>query len=396
MSFTEAVRVALGALVANRLRSALTTLGVLIGVMAVVLLVAIGQGAREEITGTIEGLGSNLLFAFPGSGDLTQPVPARSRFTNGVIEDVAREFGDPSRVAADVVSGEVVRAAGNESFATVLGISEFFTTVIDREIARGQDLSGSDIVAARRVAVIGPAIADDLYGMRDPIGRDVTVAGLRFRIVGVLTEVGGSAFGPDRDSQLLIPITTAQRVFGTDRVDNIFVKARSPDDVAADADLLRRALSRRFDEADFQVLTQDDILGVIGDILGLLTMVLAAIAGISLLVGGVGVSNIMLVSVTERTREIGLRKALGARPRDLTVQFLLEAVVLTGAGGVAGLALGIGGAAAVDAFAPVPAVVTGWSVALAFGVSVAVGVFFGVWPAVRAGRLDPVVALRHE
>lgn len=396
MSTWEAARVALRALLANRLRSALTTLGVLIGVMAVVLLVAIGQGARQEITGAIEGLGSNLLFAFPGSGDLTQPVPARSRFTNEVVEDVAREFGDPTRVAADVVSGELVRAAGNETFSTVLGISEHFTAVIDREVARGQDLSGSDIVAARRVAVIGPAVATDLYGDRDPISRDLTIAGLRFRIVGVLTEVGGTAFGPDRDSQVLVPITTAQRMFGTDRVDNIFVKASSPDDVSRDAETFRRALSRRFDEADFQVLSQDDILGVVGDILGILTIVLGAIAGISLLVGGVGVSNIMLVSVTERTREIGLRKALGARPRDLTLQFLLEAIVLTGFGGLVGLGIGIGGAAVVDRVAPVPAVVTGWSVALALGVSVAVGIFFGVWPAVRAGRLDPVIALRHE
>ncbi|MDX1511418.1 MAG: ABC transporter permease [Nitriliruptorales bacterium] len=396
MNLTESARVALRALLANRLRSALTTLGVLIGVLAVVLLVAIGQGAREEITDTVEGLGSNLLFAFPGSGDFTRPLPARSRFTNDVIDDVAREFGDPRRVAADLVSGEVVRAGGNDTFASVLGITEFFTTVIDRDVARGEDLTGSDIVAARRVAVIGPAIGTELFGDRDPIGRDVTIAGLRFRVVGVLTAVGGSAFGPDRDSQVLVPITTAQRLFGTDRVDNIFVKSTSAADVAADAEIFRRALSQRFDEADFSVLTQDDILGVISDILGLLTIVLGAIAGISLLVGGVGVSNIMLVSVTERTREIGLRKALGARPRDLALQFLLEAVVLTGTGGLAGLGLGIGLAALVDAVAPVPTVVTGWSVALAFGVSVAVGLFFGVWPAVRAGRLDPVEALRHE
>ena len=395
MRVREALRVALQALVANRLRSLLTTLGVVIGVFAVVLLVAIGQGARQEITSTIEGLGSNLLFVFPGEGDFAS-APARSRFTLADVDRVAREVGDEDRVAAYLVSGETLRADGESFFGTLFGVTPSYTEVLTREVARGQGLAPNDVATGRRVVVLGADVADELFPGIDPINRQVGIGGLRFRVTGVLEEVGGSLFGPDRDEQVLIPITAAQRLFGTDRVDAIFVRASSTATIDEDVARVDRALAGRFDDTEYSILTQDEIIGVVGDILELLTFVLAAIAGISLLVGGVGVSNIMLVSVSERTREIGLRKALGARTRDITLQFLLEAVVLTGLGGLIGLGSGIAAAQVVDTYAPVPAIVTWWSVALALGVSVAVGVFFGVWPARRAGRLDPVVALRHE
>ena len=396
MSLREALRVALQALAANRMRSALTTLGVLIGVMAVVLLVAIGQGARDEVTGAIEGLGSNLVFALPGDGEFGGG-PTRSRLSVQDIEEADRALGPPdARVAGYVVSGESVQAEGERTSVSVLGVTPAYLSVVTREVARGQPLTPSDDLVGRRVALLGAGVADTLFGDLDPVGRDVTIAGIRYRVAGVMERVGGTPFGPSPDRQVLIPVSAAQRMFGTDRIDVIFVRAESTGTIDTDAAVLERVLAERHEDADFTVLTQDEILGVAGDILQILTIVLGAIAGISLLVGGVGVSNIMLVSVSERTGEIGLRKALGARTRDITRQFLLEAVVLTSVGGLVGLALGVLLARVVAALAPIPATVTGWSVALALGVSVAVGVFFGVWPARRAGRLDPVAALRRE
>jgi putative ABC transport system permease protein len=247
----------------------------------------------------------------------------------------------------------------------------------------------------RRVAVLGSSVARRLFGDREPLGQQATIAGVRFRIIGVFAQLGQS-LGVDRDDEVHIPVTTAHRLFATDRIDGIAVKA--PDRTSID-DLGRRIvaeLSRRHPDTEFSAVTQEQILGVLGDILGVLTWVLAAIAGISLLVGGVGVSNIMLVSVRERTREIGLRKAVGARPRDISLQFLLEAVLLTSIGGITGMALGVGTALVVGALSPVPAAITWWSLTLAFGVSAGVGIIFGVVPAQRAGRLDPVVALRSE
>jgi putative ABC transport system permease protein len=243
--------------------------------------------------------------------------------------------------------------------------------------------------------VLGATVSRDLFGDRDPVGQQVTIAGVRFRVVGVFAPLGQS-LGVDRDDEVHIPITAAHRLFDTSRVDGLAIKA--PDSATLDplAGRILAELDRRHPETEFSAVTQEQILGVLGDILGILTGVLAAIAGISLLVGGVGVSNIMLVSVRERTREIGLRKAVGARPRDIGVQFLVEAVLLTSIGGVAGIAIGIGGAQVVAALTPVPALITWWSVALAFGVSAGVGILFGVVPAQRAARLDPVVALRTE
>jgi putative ABC transport system permease protein len=396
VSLREAFRVAMQALVANRLRSALTTLGVVIGVLSVVLLVAIGQGAREEITGAIEGLGSNLLFVLPGDGDFGS-APARARFVTEDIEDIGRELpsGD-GRVGGYVVGGEQVQAEGRRLATTVYGITAGYLDVVEREVARGQPLTDSDVLTARRVALVGATTADALFAGQDPIGRNLTVGGIRFRVQGVLERVGGAAFGPDRDDEVLVPVTTGQRLFGVNTLDAIFVRATDTASIDADRTVVERVLTRRLDDDEFTVLSQDEIIGVVGDILQILTLVLAAIAGISLLVGGVGVSNIMLVSVSERTREIGLRKALGARTRDITRQFLLEAIVLTGLGGVVGLGLGIALAQLAQAVTPLTAVVTWWSVALALGVSIGVGLLFGVLPARRAGRLDPVEALRRD
>jgi putative ABC transport system permease protein len=391
---TEAWRVAIDALRASRLRSGLTMLGVIIGVGSVVILVAIGTGAKQEVESQVEGLGSNLLLVVPGRVDFGS-APTVSRLRLSDVDAVTRVVGDRDRVAASLSSGETVRAGNRAKFTSVLGVLDTTTKVFVRDLGRGAYLSRSDVDTGRRVAVLGSSVARVLFGERDPIGSQVSIAGVRFRVVGVLAALGQS-LGVDRDDEVHIPITTAHRLFGTQRVDGLAVKAADRETLDRLAVSIVAELSKRHPESEFSAVTQEQILGVLGDILSVLTGVLAAIAGISLLVGGVGVSNIMLVSVRERTREIGLRKAVGARPRDIGVQFLLEAVLLTCIGGVIGIGLGIGVAELVAAFSPVPAAITWWSIALAFGVSVSVGVIFGVVPAQRAGRLDPVEALRAE
>lgn len=394
MRLAEAWRVALDALRANRLRSGLTALGVVIGVASVVVLVAIGTGAKQQVERQVEGLGSNLLIVVPGRVDFGS-APAVSRLSLSDVEAVTRVVGDRSRVAVTVTSGETVRAGTASRFTSVLGVMETTPRVFVRSIARGAYLTRSDVDTSRRVAVLGSAVARSLFDSRDPVGQQVAIAGVRFRVVGVFAPLGQS-LGVDRDDEVHIPVTTAHRLFGTNRVDGIAVKAPDRARISQLGERIVTELTKRHPETEFSAVTQEQILGVLGDILGVLTGVLAAIAGISLLVGGVGVSNIMLVSVRERTREIGLRKAVGARPRDIGVQFLLEAVLLTTLGGVIGMALGVGAALLVAALSPVPAAITWWSLTLAFGVSAAVGIIFGVVPAQRAGRLDPVAALRSE
>ena len=394
MRLAEAIRVALDALRANRLRSLLTMLGVIIGVAAVVVLVAIGSGAKEEVEAQVEGLGSNIIFVFPGSVEFGS-APSISRLQLEDVDYLERVVGNPESVTATVSSGESVSVGSTEVFSTISGTNENLPNVFTRQVARGEYLTATDVDTRRRVAVLGSGVADDLFGDIEPLGRQVTVAGVRFRVIGVFEEAG-SAFGVSRDDEVHIPITTAQQLFGVDRVDAMAVKAPTIDDVDPVRREVLTALREKYPDEEFSAVTQSQILGTLGEILGLLTLVLAAIAAISLLVGGVGVSNIMLVSVRERTREIGLRKALGARRRDITLQFLIEAVLLTTVGGVIGMALGIGVSLLANAVSPLPALIAWWSPVLAFSVSVAVGVFFGVMPARRAGKLEPVDALRTE
>lgn len=394
MRVGEAFRVALDALRANRMRSALTMLGVVIGVAAVVVLVAIGSGAKEEVESQVEGLGSNLVLIVPGRFEFGS-APSVSRLQLDDIETLGSVVGDDDRVAVSVSSGETVSVDNREAFVTVSGTNESVPNVFDRPLARGRYVSGTDVDTRRRVAVLGSAVAERLFPGVDPLGRQVSLAGVRFRVVGVFKELG-STFGVSRDEEVHVPVTAAQRLFGVDRIDGLAVKAPSTEGIEALQRRLVGALEEKYPGEEFSAVTQTQILGTIGRILGLLTTVLAAIAAISLLVGGVGVSNIMLVSVRERTREIGLRKALGARQRDVLLQFLIEAVLLTTIGGLIGIGLGVGASLLLDAVSPLPALIAWWSPVLAFGVSVAVGVFFGVAPARRAGRLDPVVALRAE
>lgn len=395
MRLAEAFRVAVTALQANRLRSLLTMLGVVIGVSAVVVLVAIGSGAKREVEAQVNGLGANLVILVPGRLEFGA-APTRSRLELADADRVGRAIGQPDDVAVTLASGETVRAGGNSAFATVNGTNAAVPRVFNRPVARGEYLRASDVDTRRRVAVIGPELARTLYEGADPLGRTLTVGGVRFRVIGVFAPLGG-AFGQTRDAEVHIPVTAAQRLFDDARVDALAVKAPTTGDIGSVSDRALAVLRDRYPGEQFSAVTQDQILGTVGRILGLLTTVLAAIAAISLLVGGVGVSNIMLVSVRERTREIGLRKAVGARQRDVLVQFLIEAVLLTTIGGVLGIALGVGAALGLSAaVGSLPAQITWWSPALAFGVSAAVGVFFGVVPARRAGRLDPVVALRAE
>ncbi|HAM24986.1 MAG TPA: permease [Actinobacteria bacterium] len=394
MRGAEAFRVAVDALRANRLRSLLTMLGVIIGVAAVVVLVAIGSGAKAEVEQQVQGLGSNLILVVPGSAKVGDG-PTVSQLELADVELLGRAVGDPSAVATTVQSSEVVRAGDKESFTTINGTNETVVNVFNRPMARGRYISASDVDTRRRVAVMGDTAARKLFGDVDPIGRQLTIAGVRFRVIGIFQNVG-STFGVDRDAEIHVPVTAAQRLFGVQRIDALAVKAPTIESIP---DLQRRilaALAEKYPGQKFSAVTQTQILGTIGKILGLLTLVLAAIAAISLLVGGVGVSNIMLVSVRERTREIGLRKALGARQRDILWQFLLEAVLLTSIGGILGIAIGIGASLTIGALTPLPALVSWWSPVLAFAVSAGVGVFFGVVPARRAGLLDPVVALRNE
>jgi putative ABC transport system permease protein len=369
-------------------------LGVVIGVAAVVVLVAIGTGAKQEVEAQVEGLGSNLLIVVPGKVAFGQ-APTVSRLQLSDVDAVIRIVGDRNRVVATVTSGETVRAGNAAAFSNVDGVLETTPLVFVRSLARGSYLTRSDVDTQRRVAVLGAGTSRALFGDRDAVGQQITIAGVRFRVVGVFAPLGQS-LGVDRDDEVHIPITAAHRLFGTTRVDALAVKGPDRGQLEALGQRIVDELSHRHPGTEFSAVTQEQILGVLGKILGVLTGVLAAIAGISLLVGGVGVSNIMLVSVRERTREIGLRKAVGARPRDIGVQFLLEAVLLTCLGGVTGMALGVGASALVSSLSPVPAAITWWSLTLAFGVSAAVGIIFGVVPAQRAGRLDPVVALRTE
>jgi len=400
VNLLESFRIALRALGSNKVRSALTMLGVIIGVSAVILLVAIGSGVQQEITGQIEGLGSNLLFVFPGNfsqggGGGTAGGPGaeiRKRFTIDDAELLQRRLGDGA-IVVPVVQGPVTLKAGNRTLrATLAAANEFGDDVFNADYVAGRHYTRSEYATSSRVMMLGATPASELFPGQNPVGRELFVNGERFTVIGQLAEQGGTLSG-DSDNQVYMPTSTAQRLLNSRDLSSIIIKADDPERIELVKAQTQQVFRPGFGD-EFTVFTQEQTLGILSSLLGTLTVMLAGIAGISLLVGGIGIMNIMLVSVSERTREIGIRKAVGARTHDIMSQFVIEAVVLSVAGGIIGIVIGWLGSAALTRF--VPTEVTWWAVALAFFFSAAVGIFFGVYPAWTASRLDPIEALRYE
>ncbi len=408
MNIGPAILEALQSLAANKMRSGLTILGIVIGVGAVIAMIAIGRGAENTITGSIQGIGTNLVFVFRGgSEDVRNPQP----ITLGDASAIADPFLAPSVAGvAPILQGSAkVAFAGESAVTQISGITPEYSTVRNYNVSEGEFIGQEHILGQASVVLLGTDVADKLFGRTAGlVGETVRIEGQPFRVIGILESRGGSGFS-NEDDQIMVPLTTAQtrllRRSTRDRVDMLMVQAVSaqavPQATEEIAQILRTRHRTEIGADDFTILTQQDFLDTAQTITGVLTIFLGGIAAISLLVGGIGIMNIMLVSVTERTREIGLRKALGARKRDIMVQFLAESSVLSLIGGLVGIALGwaisyvVGRIAAASNADITPAIGID-VILLATLFSTAVGLFFGLYPANRAANLEPVEALRYE
>jgi putative ABC transport system permease protein len=403
-AFIEAVE----SLNGNKLRSGLTILGIVIGVAAVIAMLAVGNGAQNTITGSISGLGSNLLFVFRGNQteDVRNPKP----LTTGDVQAIADPFQAPSvaLVAAAIAGDAEISYAGEQTNTQAYGVTPEYAMVRNYTLVEGEFITDEHVLGRASVVVLGPEVADKIFDRHEGVtGETVRIEGQPFRVLGVLTPKGGSAFGSE-DNIVLLPFSTAQsRIIrrSNDRVDLVLVQAATADLVTQATDEIAQILRARhrteLGADDFTIFSQQDFVATAQTITGVLTVFLGGIAGISLLVGGIGIMNIMLVSVTERTREIGLRKAIGARRRDILVQFLTESSLLSLFGGVIGIGLGwliafVVGKIAAASGTPINPVVGTDAILLATLFSTAVGLFFGIYPANRAAGLQPVDALRHE
>jgi putative ABC transport system permease protein len=415
MNIFEALRIAFAGLLANRLRSSLTMLGILIGVAAVILLVAVGNGASVQINNQIQSLGANVIFVYPsnarGAGGVSQGFGTSQTLSMADVDAINSRQQDPDIVAAIPIaqSGGQITFANQNYFAPTTGTTVDFPQVRDYQIAEGSFFTQDDVTSQHRVVVLGSTVVTNLFGTTDPVGQTIKISRQSFRVIGVFAAKGGSGLG-SQDNVVVAPITAVWAYLSGGRgknISQIVASASSPSTVTQAETELTTILLQRHQisdpaQADFQLQSQQDILTQANSIATALTLVLGAIAGISLVVGGIGIMNIMLVTVTERTREIGIRKAIGARWRDVLTQFLIEAMVLSGLGGALGIALGTllaieaPNIPAIASSTFPPPVVSIPSVLLAFGVSVGIGLFFGIYPANRAARLHPIEALRHE
>ena len=410
MNIAQSILEALESLNANRLRSGLTMLGIIIGVGAVIAMLSVGQGAQSTITGAISGIGTNLLFVAPGNQmqDVKNPRP----ITMENAQAIADQLVSPDVAAvAPVIEGsvEVTVANGKQTNNTITGVTPDYFSMENYSVTEGALISQDQVYGQASVVVIGPSIADTLFGRHDGlIGETIRLSGQPFRIIGVTASKGGGSFG-SQDANIFVPISTAQARLihraAINQVDMLLIQATSADSVTLATDEVSQVLRQRHHTPigidDFTIFSQKDILSRATTVTGVFTIFIGGIAGISLLVGGIGIMNIMLVSVSERTREIGLRKALGARRRDILVQFLTESSLLSLFGGVIGIGLGwllalLVGRIAAASGNPFSPTVNLSSILLATLFSAAVGLFFGIYPANRAASLEPADALRYE
>jgi len=402
MKLIESILTAINSLRANKMRSALTMLGIIIGVGSIILLVSLGSGARTEITNALQGMGSNLLIVVPYkldlSGNLMQqgsPALSVNKLTMKTADEIGRVIGDTKRVSPVIQRQSVVTNGRKKFYGIINATSENEFEVRNIRLARGRFYTQTEVESAKRVAVIGETVAKTLFGDEDPIGKYFVCKGRKIKVIGI-QEPKGKTLTFDLDSFIWMPVTCGIKIFGTTNPNLILVKASSTEMVDKDAAEIRKALSKHLSSDEFSVVTQSDILSFAKDITKILTYLLGGLAGISLIVGGIGIMNIMLVSVTERTREIGIRKAVGAKTRDILIQFLVESVVLSLVGGTIGVILAILGSKLYESIFHFQTQVTIWIVLLAFLFSMLVGIFFGVYPARKASRLDPIESLRYE
>ena len=395
------------AVLSNKVRSGLTVLGIVIGIASVVTMVAIGQGSTQDISDRIESLGSNLLTVSPGS---SQGVGMKVKRSSGSADTLTMEDAEAieksiegiSAIASEVSSQQQIIFKGENTNISVYGVTESYTEVKSVEMALGSFISSNSVKKISKVAVLGPDTRDDLFGENaDPVGETIRIGNLDFTVIGVSVSKGGSGFG-SADDLIYIPITTAQHYLtGSDSLKNVNIQVTDEDSMTSvEEDITTLLLTRHgfssIEEADFYVMNQADVMDTMSEITGTLTLLLGAIAGISLLVGGIGIMNMMLTTVTERTREIGLRKALGAQNKDIVIQFLAESIVLTFVGGILGIILGWGAAILITKISGTTTLVTWWSIGLSFGVSAFIGIVFGYYPARRAASFNPITALRYE
>ena len=420
MNIVSSLEVSIRALANNKMRSGLTMLGIIIGISAVIILVSVGQGVQAMVAEQMQSVGSNLLFVMPGELEESSSSMKSnflrsaniSTLTLGDAEAIANPANVPNitGVAPEFVGSGTIVFGNSNTQATVSGVTPDYATVTDFYPILGRFIEDNDLRTNARVAILGQTVLEELFTAGiNPLGQVIKVNRVPFRVIGVMEEKGGTAFS-DEDDVVFIPLTTAQaRLFGARQISGDYsvsvIYATAVDESLLDtaSAQVRRVLRQRHnlvystDKDDFSVLTQQDVASVLGSLTAVLTAFLGLIAAVSLLVGGIGIMNIMLVSVTERTREIGIRKAVGAKRRDILGQFLTEAIVLSLVGGFIGIAIGvIGTIAASGAVEDLRTHISPSTIMLATGFSIIVGLFFGIYPAMRAARLNPIDALRYE
>jgi len=406
----QALRIALRSLRINKLRTALTMLGIMIGVGAVIAMVSVGAGAQIRVAEQIQSLGSNLIIVMPGSRNtagLRLGQGSQITITEDDAQAIAREV-PTVQVAASTSRGTAQVVYGNLNWSTTInGVSADFLEARDWGLDAGRPILREDVDGATKVALVGQTTALNLFGESDPVGEIIRIKKVPFAVIGVLSRKGQTTWGQDQDDIVMIPLSTAKKkVLGVSQANSrsvnvISIKVQAGEDMSEAEAQIRTLLRDRhrlqpYQEDDFWIRNLAEVLQTQEEASAVLTYLLAAIASVSLLVGGIGIMNIMLVSVTERTREIGLRMAVGARARDILTQFLVEAVTLSLIGGIIGILVGIGGSNVISALAEWRTVLAPSSIVVAFGFAAAIGIFFGFYPARKASRLDPIEALRYE
>ena len=406
MLFSDLMEETFFSMKSNKSRASLTILGIVIGIGSVIAMISVGQGVSAGITSKIESLGTNLLVVSPGQQKSASVVRGGMGSATTLTQDdsdaIAEQITDITAVAPTVSSRKQVTAKGTNTNTSIYGIDTKYFSVKNTSVELGTEITEAQLKSKSKVAILGPTTRDDLFGADvDPTGQKIRINSQEYTVIGVTTAKGGTGMGSS-DDLIYIPLTTAQQYLtGNNKLSTINVQVTDADmmtyvEEEISALLLTRHNIADADNADFSIMNQADMLDTMSSVSDTLTLLLGAIAGISLLVGGIGIMNMMLTTVTERTREIGLRKSLGASKSDISNQFLAESVVLTFIGGIIGIALGWAAAWMITTLSSTTTVVTSWSIFLAVGISALIGIVFGYYPAHRAAKLDPIEALRYQ